>query len=107
MTDAQFTILVSVIGAGLSGMVGVLKWAVTRLTKSLDTNTQAHLASVKAMTEMSTKLDFVYNATAKVEDFIKEEISGVHSVPDEVTPVERKSKGQYFQSRAKTNPGER
>jgi len=42
---------------------------------------------------MSTKLDFVYRATGKVEDFIKEEISAVH----EDRP----------KTRMKSSPGER
>lgn len=96
MTDAQFNVLIGVIAAGLGGLATVIKWSVSILTKSLDTNTQAHLESVKVMTAMSTKLDFVYQATGKVDQFIKEEISGVHDTDD----VRRLS-------RAKTNPGER
>lgn len=95
MTDAQFTILIATITSGMGGLVAVIKWSVTQLTKALDGNTKAHLESVRAMTEMSTKLDFVYRATGKVEDFIKEEISAVHGIEDKP------------KIRAKSSPGER
>jgi len=94
MTDAQFNVLIAVIGAGLGGLATVIKWSVGVLTKSLDSNTQAHLKSVEEMTKMSTKLDFVYHGIGKVDEFIKEEKSGVHDVED----VRRKI-------RPKTNPG--
>lgn len=97
MTDAQFGILIGVITSSMAGLVTVIKWSVTQLTKALDGNTKAHLDSVRAMTEMSTKLDFVYKATGRVQDFIKEEISGVHEVAEE----------KPLKIRVKTSPGER
>ena len=93
MEDWQFKILIGTITVGLGGIAAAIKWSVTTLTGSLDRNTAAHLESVKAMTVMSTKLDFVYNVTGKVEDFIKEERSGVHEVPVETS-----------HKRIKTNP---
>ncbi len=83
MDNAQFAALLSVLGVFGASLVGVIKWSVTRLTGALDGNTKAHLESVKAMTEMSTKLDFVYNQANAVREFVTEERSGVHDVPDE------------------------
>lgn len=109
MTDAQFTILVSVIGSGLAGLIGIVKWAVTRLSSALDNNTAAHLKSVEEMTRMSTKLDFVYQATGRVDDFVREEISGAVSVevPQDDTPVDKPMRppGRYHK-RFKSSPGE-
>jgi hypothetical protein len=109
MSDAQFATLISVIGVGLSLIGAAIKWAVGRLVASLDKNTEAHLTNAKAMTEMSTKLDFVYNATGKVDQFMREEVSAVHDAADETprmkrerTPVGRRNHPLY--PRAKTNP---
>lgn len=104
MTDAQFAILVSVVGGGLTGLIGMLRWAVNRLSGALDGNTAAHLKNAEAMAAMSTKLDFVYQATGKVEDFIKEEISGVTVAADDVTPTD-KPRGRYHIKRPKSQPG--
>jgi hypothetical protein len=73
MTDGQFGALLSVIGTIGASIVGIIKWSVTRLTAALDGNTAAHLKSVEAMTVMSTKLDFVYNASKDVKDFVHEQ----------------------------------
>lgn len=101
MTDGQFNVLIAAIISGLGALAGVIRWSVTTLTKSLDANTTAHLKSVEAMTAMGVKLDFVYQATGRVDDFIKEERSGVVEVE---SPPERKSQPKY---RAKSEPGVR
>jgi len=85
MTDGQLAALLSVLSAIGASIVAVLKWAVGRLTNALDTNTKAHLDSVAKLTEVSTKMDFVYSASREVKDFVTEERSGVHEAP---TPVE-------------------
>lgn len=105
MTDAQFGILIAAITGGLGSLAAVIRWSVSQLTKALDNNTQAHLSSVKAMTEMSTKLDFVYDATGKVDNFIRRETSDVYDTREmrEITP----RRGQYHHlRRPKTEPGE-
>lgn len=108
MTDAQFNILIATIAAGLGGLATVIKWSVGVLAKSLDANTKAHLDSVKTMTEVSTKMDFVYKATGRVDEFIREEASGVHDTNPreprelrEATP----NRGRYY-VRRKSEPGE-
>jgi len=87
MSDGQFAALMTVLGGIGTSIVAIIKWSVTRLTVALDGNTAAHLKSVEAMTVMSTKLDFVYNASREVKDFVVEERSGVH----EVTEVGKKT----------------
>lgn len=81
MSDGQFAALLSVLATIGASIVGILKWAVTRLTTALDENTKAHLNSVTKLTEVSTKMDFVYNASREVRDFVTEERSGVHETP--------------------------
>lgn len=89
MGDGQFTALLSVLGAIGASIVGIIKWSVNRLTVALDGNTAAHLKSVEAMTIMSTKLDFVYNASREVKEFVAEERSGVHDTPPEVVHTKK------------------
>lgn len=96
MTDVQFGALLAVLGTIGASIVGIIKWSVTRLTSALDGNTTAHLKSVEAMTVMSTKLDFVYNASREVKDFVVEERSGVHDteVHTKKTPALGVKKGE-------------
>lgn len=110
MTDAQFGVLISTLLAFGGGLVGVIKWSVSRLTTALDSNTKAHLDSVKAMAEMSTKLDFVYRATGKVDDFIREEISQNYDVPPDTIPPQQELKHRRITPRfvrPKSEPGDK
>lgn len=66
MTDAQFALLISAIAGGIATVVGALKWAVGRITKSIDDNSSARdrqaesqLELAKAMTMLSVKIDTV------------------------------------------------
>lgn len=59
MSDAQFGILVSVLGAGLSGLIGVIKWSVGRVMKTVDDNTSAMLENTKSNAILSTKIDSI------------------------------------------------
>ena len=89
MTDTQFGALMAAITGFAASLVATLRWAVNRLTKALDTNSESHLKSAEAMAVMSTKLDFVYGATAKVQEFVQEERSGVHDAAyEESAPVQ-------------------
>lgn len=91
MDNSQFAALLSAVTVGLGAIAGVIRWSVSTLAKALDRNTDAHLESVKSMTVMATKLDFVLQVTGKVDDFIKEETSKVERAIDadiDNTPVE-------------------
>lgn len=106
MNDTQFGILIATITAGLGGLVGVIKWSVGVLTTSLNLNTSAHLKSVEAMTVMSTKLDFVYQASGKVDDFLRDELSAAHGVAEEKHEKAKKMRTGPWPIRPKTDPGE-
>lgn len=57
MSDAQFTILIGVIGAGLSGIGAVIKWSVGRIVGSIDANSTAMIENTKSNAVLSTKID--------------------------------------------------
>jgi len=106
MENWQFTILISAVTGGLGGLIKAITWSVKRLTAALDSNTQAHFDSVKAMTRMSTQLDFVYQATGRVDEFIKEETSKNYEINEDITPGEipskKKEKTTYMKVRKNT-----
>lgn len=93
MTDAQFGALLTALVAFGGGLIGCIRWAVNRITMALDKNTESHTESAKQMAILSTKIDFSYQASREVKDFMVEERSGVHDAPptktdDDVTPIE-------------------
>ncbi len=66
MTDAQFGILIATLATFLSGVIGMLKWAVTRITHALDENTKSNKEDAEAkihlareMAVLSTKIDLI------------------------------------------------
>lgn len=59
MTDAQFSILVTVIGAGLSGIGLAIRFSATRIIKALDDNSTAMLANTASNAVLSTKIDAI------------------------------------------------
>lgn len=66
MSDAQFGILIATLGTFLSGLIGMLKWSATRITKAIDDNTTSNLRDADAkvklaeqMAVLSTKIDGV------------------------------------------------
>lgn len=68
MTDAQFALLLSALAAVGATLAGVLRWAVTRITKAIDDNTEsnkelsrAQIAYASSISSMSTRLDHVAN----------------------------------------------
>lgn len=118
MSDAQVTILITVLGTGLGAIAAAIRWAVGRVTKSMDINSAAMLENTKSNTVLSTKIDIISNyvqgrskLSSDVKEFIRDEISGVHSVAgsEDVTPVEKTMPvpgGAYSKvKRAKSEPG--
>lgn len=66
MTDAQFGLLLTALAGAIGTLVGALKWAVGRITKSIDDNTaerarqtDAMLEHARAMTALTVKIDTV------------------------------------------------
>ncbi len=92
MTDAQFGILIAALGSFGAALVGTIRWAVNRITKSLDDNTTSHLNSAIQMASLIKSVEFSYQASRDVKDFMVEERSGVHDViigPEDPTPPPR------------------
>ena len=66
MDTAQFATLISVISGGCIAISGVLKWAVSRITKALDDNTASNrelavsqVGHAASLAVLSTKIDAV------------------------------------------------
>lgn len=59
MTDAQFGILVTVIGAGLSIIGAAIRFVGNRVIVALDNNSAAMIANTKSNAVLATKIDGV------------------------------------------------
>lgn len=59
MSDTQLTILISALGVLLGGLGATLRWAVNRVTLSMDSATAAILKHAEAAAVLSTKIDSV------------------------------------------------
>jgi hypothetical protein len=106
VSDGQLAALLGAIGSAGTILIATLRWAVNRITKALDDNSDAHRDNAREMAILSTKIDQVYQATERVRDFVAEERSGVHEAPPKVkrrTPPEGwPTGGLYAQHRRKT-----
>ena len=89
MTDTQFYVLITVIGAGLAGIGAAIRFAVSRVVKSIDGNAAALIDNTKSNAILSTKIDTISTyvqgrsrVSSEVKEFvavtIRDEISGVH-----------------------------
>ena len=89
MTDNQFYVLITVIGAGLAGIGAAIRFSVGRVVRALDASTTAMLDNTKSNAILSTKIDAVSlyvqgrsRVPSDVKEFVRteihEEISGVH-----------------------------
>ncbi len=81
MSDAQLGLLIAAI-TGLGGLlVSALRWAVNRVTASNDAGTTAILANTASNATLVVKIDHLSRSIERLDDFVKEEISGVHDGP--------------------------
>jgi hypothetical protein len=53
MTDAQFGALLTAVIAGLGGIAGMIRWAVTRITKAWDDQSSSNLRLADAQLELA------------------------------------------------------
>jgi hypothetical protein len=86
MSDAQFTLLMGAMAALGTSLVAALRWAVHRVTASNDQGTAALIANTASNAVLVTKLDHLAHAILRLDDFVKEEVSGVHSGPPQPSP---------------------
>lgn len=120
MTDNQFYMLISVLGAGLAGIGAAIRFSVGRVVRALDVNSTAMLENTKSNAILSTKIDAIGSYVQRrsgvpsdvkeflagaVAEAVEKEISGVHDVApspsNDVTPNLRPVRP----ARAATAPG--
>ena len=89
MSDAQLTLILSAIGVLGGSLIGALRWAVNRVTTSNDAGTTALVANTASNAVLVVKLDHLSQSILRLDDFVKDEISGVYDDPPQVrrTPV--------------------
>jgi hypothetical protein len=82
VTDAQLTLLLAALTTVGGLLVGTLRWAVGRITKSNDDGTQALIANTASNAVLVVKIDNLANRIDSIGDFVLEERSGVHDSYD-------------------------
>lgn len=85
MSDGQLTLLLSAIGALGAGLVAALRWAVNRVTKSNDDGTAALIANTASNATLIAEVRNLARQIERLDDFVKDEISGVHDGPPKPT----------------------
>ncbi len=86
MTDAQLTLILGAIAALGGSLIGALRWAVNRVTASNDAGTSALIANTASNAVLVVKLDHLSRSVERLDDFVKEEISGVHTAAPKPSP---------------------
>jgi hypothetical protein len=97
VTDNQFYILITVIGAGLAGIGAAIRFSVGRVVGALDLNSSTMLENTKSNAVLSTKIDAIGSyvqgrsrVSSEVKEFvavaIRDEISGVHDAVKSTSP---------------------
>jgi hypothetical protein len=81
MTDAQLGLVLAAIATLGGSLIAALKWAVNRVTKSNDDGTSALLANTASNATLIATLSNLARQIERLDDFVKEEISGVHDGP--------------------------
>jgi hypothetical protein len=81
MTEKEWGLLLAVVTALGGSLIGALKWAVNRVTKSNDDGTAALVANTASNAVLVTKIDALARSIERLDDFVKEEVSGVYSTP--------------------------
>jgi hypothetical protein len=110
MTDNQFYILITVIGAGLAGIGAAIRFSVGRVIHAMDNTSAALVENTKSNAILSTKIDTVSTfvqgrsrVSSEVKEFIREEISGVH---DAITQSEIDADDRKTPRESKRAPSE-
>lgn len=86
------------------GLIGALRWAVNRVTASNDAGTTAIIANTASNAVLVTKIDGLSRAIERLDDFVKEEVSGVHSGPP--LPPTRPARAGLYSLRPGTKNGD-
>ncbi len=81
MSDAQLALIIAAIGALGGSLIAALKWAVNRVTKSNDDGTAAIIANTSSNATLIATLSNLARQIERLDDFVKEEVSGVYDGP--------------------------
>jgi hypothetical protein len=79
VTDAQLSLMLAAIATLGGSLVAALRWAVNRVTASNDEGTKALIANTASNAVLNTKIDSLARSIERLDDFVKEEVSGVYS----------------------------
>lgn len=83
MSDAQLTLLLSAIATLGGALVGALRWAVGRVTKSNDDGTAALVANTASNAVLASKMDALMASNQRLAD----RLDTVADYVEEHTPV--------------------
>lgn len=118
MTDAQFATLISVLGAGLLGIGGAIRWAVTRITKAMDDQSASNLRLADAQIDLAganaaqrADIDhitrWIYAHTPGAPQPIERERTPVQAMPAMTPTRMRAFGGEYDEDPIEQRPGSR
>jgi len=100
MTDAQFGVLVTVLGAGLAGIGAAIRFSMSRIVVALDASSKALIDNTASNAVLATKID-------SIAEFVHRE-RDKQPTPVEGVPVKGLAGGRYeIAARKKSEPGER
>ena len=81
MTDTQLGLVLAAIATLGGSLIAALKWAVNRVTKSNDDGTAALIANTASNATLIAEVRNLARQIERLDDFVKDEISGVHDNP--------------------------
>ena len=81
MTDTQLGLVLAAIATLGGSLIAALKWAVNRVTKSNDDGTAALIANTASNATLIAEVRNLARQIERLDDFVKDEISGVHDGP--------------------------
>ncbi len=89
MTDTQVGLILAAIATLGGSLIAALKWAVNRVTKSNDDGTAALLANTASNATLIAEVRNLARQIERLDDFVKEEVSGVYDNPPRRTATPR------------------
>ena len=91
MSDSQFGLLIATLVTFLSSLIGMLKWAVTRITKALDDNTESNRADTDAKIKLATEMAVFSTKLDHIGEYVEKHtpVEGVAIQPPTKPPTKR------------------
>jgi len=98
MTEGQ---LVALIIAGASGLVGFARWAVLRITKSLDDNSLSNREDAAAKVQLAREMAVLSTKIDGIGRWVEEHTPVNQPIPRAPTQRPRTNPGEYLHVREK------